>query len=174
MVRHAIVTLASMDIMNGTDANFRPASAITRAELASAVVLAFDLLTTTVPNHFTDNSPGNRYYHAINTAVHLGFMQGYEDNTFRGSWAITKNDLVFAVSEAMAWRMGYWYPTNIEDVLAQFQDRDSLAQWAESGIAMTTASNVLILREDGLFAPDSVITRGDAAVIIYRMLGRLW
>ena len=174
IVQHAILTLASMGIMEGTGDNFRPAGAITRAELAAAVVSAFDLLSTTAPNNFTDNNPGDRYYHAINTAVSLGLLHGFEDGTFRGSWAITKNDLVLAVAEAMAWRMGYLPPRDIEAVLALYQDRDGIALWAEEGIALATAANVVAFREDGLFAPDSVMSRGDAAVVIYRLFGRLW
>jgi len=172
--QRAIVRLASMGIMNGSYDNFRPTSAITRAELIMAIVLAFDLMDENAPNIFPDNTPDDRYYHAIATAGNLGLIHSFEDGNFRGSWAITKQDIVLAIEMVLTGHMGYWVPTDIEEILARYQDRDRFEIWSESAIALATAANVLIYRDDGLFATDSVMSRGDAAIVVYRLLGRLW
>jgi len=172
--RQAITRLAAMGIMDGTEGNFRPTSAITRGEFASALVMALSILDTSAPNHFPDNDPDDPYFHAITTAANNSLMNGFEDGNFRGSWAITKNDLVFALARALTMQMQYHMPENLEPILTIYQDTDKLPIWAQPSIALTTATNVLLYREDGLFAPDSVMARQDAAIIIYRLLGRIW
>ncbi|MCL2527508.1 MAG: WG repeat-containing protein [Defluviitaleaceae bacterium] len=172
--QHAITRLAAMGIMRPIGDSFRPGSAVTRAEFISAVVIAFDMVDMYVPNHFLDNEPGDWYYQAIAAAANLGLVHGFEDGNFRGSWAITKNDLVFAIAGALTSGMGYHSPADVQAILAPYSDRDTLSPWAQPSIALATAANVLPQRDDGLFAPDSVMARGDAAVLVYRLLGRLW
>jgi len=172
--RHAIARLVSMGIMTATEGEFRPHSAITRSEFTTAVVLAADMLDVSAPNHFPDNVPGSLYYHAVASAANLNLVHGYEDGSFRGNWAITKNDLVFTAMGVITVRMGYSPPANADAVLSVFGDFDRLQPWTTPAIALATATDVLMHREDGLFAPDSVMTRGDAAIVVYRLFGRLW
>ena len=178
LAQQAILRLASMDIMQGITQEsgdyFRPDSTITRAELAAAVVLAFNLLDTDAPNRFTDISPYYWYYHAVATADNLNLVHGFEDGTFRGGWAITKEYFVHTMAEALMVYMGYHVPADIESILARFHDRDQLNLWSVSAIALATSADILIYREDGLFAPNSVIAREDAAIMLYRFLNRLW
>ena len=176
--QRAILKLAAVGIMPGTPRDtgyyFRPDSTITRAELAAAVVMALGLPDTAAPNRFTDITPYDWYYRAVATAVAHNLMQGFDDGTFRGDWAITKQDMVLTVAEALMGHIGYQIPPNTENILLRYHDRDLLELWAAPAIALATAADVLIYREDGLFAPNSVMTRGDAAVVLYRLFSRVW
>ena len=174
--QRAILRLASMGIMQGRDMGeyFRPDSAITRGELAGAVVIALGLTDTHTHNPFTDSNPEDWYYHAIATANNLNLMHGFDDGTFRSSWAVTKDELVLTVAGVLMEHMGYHIPANIDEILARYHDREQLELWSVPAIALVTAADILIYREDGLFAPGSVMAREDAAVVLYRLLGRLW
>lgn len=37
-----------------------------------------------------------------------------------------------------------------------------------------TDENLIVLRKDGKFAPGSAMTRGEAAVVLYRMFKKIW
>jgi len=171
--QRAISVLTTMGIMQGEAHDFHPDSAITRAELADAVVMALGLLDNSLANSFTDISPDDWYYHAVATAEQLNLMHGFDDGSFRGGWAISKEDFVFTLAGALQ-HMGYYVPADIDGILVRYDDHALLESWSKPAIALVTAADVLIYREDGLFAPESVMSRGDAAVVLYRLFGRLW
>jgi len=70
--------------------------------------------------------------------------------------------------------MGYIEPGEIEELLAIFLDRGDIAVWSEGRIALAAQSNILIYRTDLLFAPLSIMTRGDAAIILHRVFNKVW
>ncbi|MCL2361465.1 MAG: WG repeat-containing protein [Defluviitaleaceae bacterium] len=174
MVQEAIFVLASMGIMTGVEGYFHPDSAITRGELALALVTSLGLPTDIANNIFPDNNPEDMYYHAIATVAYHGLINGFGDGHFRGSWAIPKSDLVVVLGRVLTEHMGYRPPVDIGGILARYQDLDRIDVRAQTAIALVTATNILVEREDGRFAPESVMTRGDAAVVIYRLFGRMW
>jgi len=175
VAQDAIESLTSMSIMHGYGHEFAPANAITRAEFAAAIVRALDLAGSG-NNIFPDNEPESPYFHAINTAAEFGLLHGLEDGNFRGGWAITKIDMVHAVALGLSGQLGYHLPDEVRtaEILAAYHDHERIALWAEPHVALVSAAGVMIYREDGLFAPDSVVTRGDAAVLLYRLFGRVW
>ena len=171
----AIESLTSMSIMHGYGHEFAPTNAITRAEFAAAIVRALDL-TGDAHNIFPDNEPDSPYFHAINIAAQYGLLLGFEDGNFRGGWAITKLDMVHAVALGLTGQLGYHLPSDAAtaEILAAYHDHERIAMWAAPKVALVSATGVMIYREDGLFAPDSIVTRGDAAVLVYRLFGRVW
>jgi hypothetical protein len=175
MMQDAINRLASRGIMRGTvDGYFFPDDPITRTELVSTIVMAFDMLDFAARTTFTDVSPGDWHFPAIATAQQEGLISGFPDNTFRGSLEMPKDQMTNVAANSLVERMGYRVPSEIESILVVFLDRDQLPGWAEGGIALATQTNVLIHRADGLFAPQSAMTRGDAAIVLYRVFSRVW
>ena len=43
-----------------------------------------------------------------------------------------------------------------------------------SGISYTTRENLVVRRTDGMFNGRATMTRGDAAIILYRMFMKIW
>ena len=68
--------------------------------------------------------------------------------------------------------MGYIEPTNTANYLAKYTD--SVAGWAQGGVALATRENLVIPRVDGTFKGAGSMTRGDAAIIIYRLFQKTW
>jgi len=175
LMKDAISQLASRGIMTGTtDGFFFPDKPITRAELVSAIIRAFDLLDPDAVSKFTDLSKSDWYYSAAATAEREGIISGFEDNTFRGDVDIPKVQLVVITANTLIERMGYIVPGEIEELLATFLDRVDIAAWSEGRIALAAQANVLIYRTDSLFAPRSIMTRGDAAIILFRVFNKVW
>jgi hypothetical protein len=68
--------------------------------------------------------------------------------------------------------MNYKTPSNPSSYLGKYSD--SIATWAQSEVALATKENLVVYRTDGTFSGDKTMTRGDAAIIIYRLFQRIW
>ena len=176
LMQHAILQLTSRGIMQGiAEAGyFFPDAPISRTELVSTIIMAFDMLNLEAESSFTDVNRQAWYYLAVATAQEAGLVTGFEGGTFRGAENIPKEQLVVMAARSLMEQMGYYVPDNIETFLERFLDRDVLRSWSLDGIALATSSNVLIHRADGMFAPRSAMTRGDAAIVLYRVFSRVW
>jgi len=175
LMQEAILQLASKGLMSGTtDGFFYPDKMITRAELVSAIVRAFDLLDTGAQSRFSDLDRSDWYYSAAASAEKEQIINGFEDNTFRGEQDIPKDQLVAVSANTLIAQMGYLIPADIEAELERYLDRSTIPGWAEESIALATQSNIMIYRTDSLFAPKSIMTRGDAAIILYRVFSKAW
>jgi len=174
-MQDAIRQLASRGIMQGAaEGYFYPDAPISRTDLVTTIVMAFDMLDFDAQSTFTDVEPSAWYYLAVATAQQAQLIDGFADGTFRGHINIPKDQLVVMTANMLMERMGYLVPSDVEYFLARFLDREQLRSWSEDGIALATASNVLIHRTDSLFAPRSTMTRGDAAIVLYRVFSRVW
>jgi uncharacterized repeat protein (TIGR02543 family) len=88
----AVSTLYALGILDGrTTTTFAPNAPITRAELAT-VCARFDTGITDRNHSFTDIS-GHWAQDAIEEAAALGWVEGYEDGTFRPDSYITRAEL---------------------------------------------------------------------------------
>jgi len=175
-MQDSIRRLAARDIIRGTDGGyFHPNDLITRAEFIAAIVMAFDMLDFNAQTSFIDLSPSDWFYHAIATAENEGLLiAGFDDNTFRGMSEMPKDQLIVVAANTLMERMGYFVPSDIERYLMLFLDRSIFEEWSEDGIALATSSNIVMFRMDSLFAPQSIKTRGDAAIVLYNVFSRVW
>jgi len=70
--------------------------------------------------------------------------------------------------------MGYFIPSNIEGWLARYIDRPEISERYEDGVALATQTNIVVQRTDSRFAPATIMTRGDAAIVLDRLFSRVW
>jgi len=173
MIQEAALRLASLGVISA-EGEFRPNEAIARAEFTGALVSVFDLMNPGASGYFIDLNPSDLHYQAVATAAYLGLVQGFGDSTFRGGLPMTKDQAVLAIAGAMIEQMGYFIPYDMGEVLLGFYDRNLIETWSEPDIALVTVTGILLRREDNLFAPGSLVTRGDAAILLSRLLDRLW
>lgn len=142
---------------NGT---FRPNNRVTRSEAAQ---LFYNLLRTPTgqTGSFPDVSATAWYAEAVNEMSALGILQGYADGSFKGNNSITRAEFVkMAVS-----------CDTLLDVPCTFSDVPA-GSWAASYIATASSKGWISGYEDNTFHPDSPIVRGEAVVILNKMLGR--
>jgi len=171
----AIDGLGARGIMTGTtDGMFYPDKSITRAEFVFAVLKAFNLMDGQAQCSFADVKKTDWFYSAAATAQKLKFITGYPDNTFRGTVDIPKDQMIVVTANSLIQYMGYFPPADTNQQLSEFKDRGDIAAWSAQGIAFAAKDDLLIYRSDSRFEPAVPMTRGDAAIVLYKMFSKIW
>ena len=172
-MQKAIRYLASKGIINGTSATeFSPDGSINRAEIAALLVRALGKLDNGATNSFTDVKRSDWYYSAAGSSQKCGLINGYTDNTFRGTTTIAKDQILAVAARVLKNEMGYKEPSNPNSYLVKYSD--TVTKWAQPEVALATKENLVVYRVDGTFKGESNMTRGDAAIIIYRLFQKIW
>lgn len=114
-------------------------------------------LQTTV--NFTDTK-GHWAEAAIAKALKIGFVEGYQDGTFRPKKAVTRAE--FAAMLVRALQLG-----NASDVIS-FHDASEIPVWAMPKVQALVKEKLLFGYPDQTFRPDSLITRAEMAVVAVR------
>lgn len=98
--RTAVATMANGGYINGyTDGRFGGDDAITRAEFVAALVRFLGVRD--VACSFTDVSPNHWAYGYIATAVDAGWINGFNDGTFRPTQPITRAEVMAVINRAL-------------------------------------------------------------------------
>lgn len=172
-MQKAIRYLASKGIINGTTTTtFSPDGSINRAEIATLLVKALGKLDSTATASFSDVTKESWFYTAAAASQRHKLINGYEDNTFRGTINISKVEIVAVSSRVLKTEMGYKEPASLAAYLSKYSD--AVDSWAQSEVALATRENLVVYRTDGTFSGNKDMTRGDAAIIIYRLFQRIW
>ena len=129
----AVSTLSAMGIISGyPDATFRPNASITRAEFA-AIATRFDVNGDKTPVSFSDIA-GHWAKDEIAVAANNGWVNGYEDGSFRPQNKITRAETMSLVNRVLNRR-----PETAEDLL------ESMTKWTDN--ADTNAWYYLAVQE---------------------------
>ncbi|RIX53971.1 SpoIID/LytB domain-containing protein [Paenibacillus nanensis] len=102
---------------------------------------------------------------AIERAVELGIVLGYEDGTFRPEAKVTRAQFVTLLMRAFP------VETNKANVKPLFADHDSIPDWALDAVMQAAAAGYIQGYEDGSFRPDEPISRSEITALIVRFAG---
>ena len=98
----AVNTLAFLGMIQGVEGNrFQPDRAITRAEF-TAIAMRFTHGETTGENLFSDVNPDQWFYDVVVGAVQYGWINGYEDGTFRPESTIKRAEVAAITNRMLA------------------------------------------------------------------------
>ena len=173
-MQDAINVLASKGIINGTTATtFGPDGRITRAEIAALIVRTLSKLDPDADGRFSDVRRSDWFFGAVGSAQRHGIVNGTSPTTFAPLSNILKDQIVAVCARTLRAEMKYRSPSNVSGVLSVYTDSASIAQWGREDIALATREN-LVGRTDGAFNGGATMTRGDAAVVLYRMFMKIW
>ena len=129
----AVSTLSAMGIISGyPDATFRPNASITRAEFA-AIATRFDVNGDKTPASFNDIAD-HWAKDEIAVAANNGWVNGYEDGSFRPQNKITRAETMSLVNRVLNRK-----PETAEDLL------ENMAKWTDN--ADTNAWYYLAVQE---------------------------
>jgi hypothetical protein len=101
-------------------------------------------------------------------------MTGTGGNAFSPRVNMPNEQLIALGARILRTEARFRDPANPQQYLQLFNDMDALAAWSLNDIALATRENLVIFRADGRFAPRNTITRGDAALVLYRVYRRIW
>lgn len=133
----AVHTLASLGILQGVgDGRFAPDRAITRAEF-TVIAMRFADLDTSGENIFTDVNAGDWFYDQVVGSIRYGWINGYEDGTFRPNNTITRAEVTTIVNRMLGRAADKDYVDSHKDQLRQFPDV-AQTNWAYYNIVEAT------------------------------------
>ncbi|MGE3278971.1 MAG: S-layer homology domain-containing protein [Candidatus Altimarinota bacterium] len=168
LLREAISYLVEKGIINGyPDGTFQPDKVINRAETLK-IVFASVGVSPKLPSNmspFSDVDENEWYFPYVVTAKFEGIIQGYEDDTYRPTSAVNKVEfLKIALSAQFFFRPS---SGSYSSALKQFSDLDK-SQWYMPYVNYAVEHEYL--DDTTKFKPTEGMTRGEAAMIIYRIL----
>ncbi len=173
-MQKAIKFLAAKGIINGTGyRTFSPDDSISRAGVAALVVRTLAKLDPNADGGFGDVTPDDWYFGAAGSSKKHGIINGFDDNTFRGNDVIAKDQIVAVAARVLKNEMGYFVPQNSWDYL-NYTDADAIPDWAKEDVAVAAIADLVLKRNDGAFCGSENMTRGDAAIILYRLFMKIW
>ena len=150
----AISILAAAGIVNGNgDGTFAPQRGVTRAELCKMInnIKGYTLQDETA---FTDVTPDKWYYTHVKIAKKAGYINGFEDGTFRGDSPVTREQAC-----AIIVRVAGIYDLGIPVTIA-----DPVSPWAEGYVKTIIANRLISLEEGNCFRATQPMTRGELSV----------
>ena len=152
----AVKALEEYGVINGyEDGSFRPDSFITRAEFCKMVNVLFNFTDVGV-NDFTDVSYDDWYYRHVLIANEYEYINGFEDNTFRGDEKITREQASAIITRITPL-------LKIDDVV---DITDDVSTWAKEDVQMIANHKLLKTETDGRFRAKENMTRGELAMLL--------
>ncbi len=174
-MQDAINILAAKGVINGTtDTTFSPDSPINRAEIAALLTRVLSVYDANEDGGFIDVLRADWFFGAAGSAKRYNLMSGVTETTFAPLLIIPKDQIIVVSARVLREDMRYKDPVNIISLLNIYQDADSLADWSRTDIALATREDLIPRRTDGLFSPNAQMTRGDAAIVLYRLYEKIW
>jgi hypothetical protein len=172
----AIGQVVAANLMNNyPDGNFYPERFISRAELASTLVKAFQLdkrQSATQGNAISvPDVPSSHWaYKDIQTVLKTGIMKGYRDNMFFPNQRVTRGE-AFAIF-AQAYGVFQFPDNTVAEILSSYPDATGIPNWARRAIATAVNEGFVNLDDQGNIKPSQPMTRGDMAHALSKYLQR--
>lgn len=165
--KQAIETLAAREIIKGMNENsFSPESPIRRADLIVLLVRTLELQGNGSNEASFNDTPAGAYYSKeLAIAKELGIAVGYQDNTFKPSSTVSRQDMMVMTTRALA---AAGIQLEDSDGLDAYSDAASLSGYALDS-ATTLLGNRIVSGKDNKVAPQDPVTRAEAAVILYNV-----
>ena len=85
---------------------------------------------------------------------------------------ISKSQIITVSGRVLSSEMNYRAPANTGTYLGKYSD--SVPDYAQAMAALAAREGLVVYRTDGTFSGDKNMTRGDAAIILYRLFQKIW
>jgi len=164
----AIQRAANLGIVYGnSDGTFRPQAQITRTEFVALVARALQLPLNEEPElTFTDADQIPAWARtSVSAAVKAKFVNGYEDNTFRGSQPITRAEMMTLLVRVFGLQAN-------SEVKLTYADVSTIPAYAQKSVAAAAEAGLVQGKGNNRFAPNDNTSRAEAVVLIIRFLDR--
>ena len=163
----AIQFLVSKGIMELTDGNFNPDEGLNRYQFTQAIVKMFFAESNAHTTTFSDVPTDHPYYNFVASGQAENIVEGFDDNTFRGDDAMPMQQMLALASRTLVNKKGYTYPADPSATLNQAYIDGTVDGWAKEAVAMALRDGLWDF-DDTLY-PQEIITREQAAVVLYRL-----
>jgi hypothetical protein len=145
-----------------TDGSFHPDSVISRAEFVTFVCRR-GAVEKSGSNGFSDVAAADWFYKNVISGVAAGYINGYEDETFRPNNPITRQEAAVIAGKIIEKAVSETLSDTAESI---FTDSDKIAAWAAKYVRLCVKADIIIGYEDNTFRPEKYITRAEALKMI--------
>jgi len=165
----AIRELYNRGIISGkAEGIFAPNDYLTREELVKMLLAAMNLETTGAePVNMWDVNRNAWYAPYVDTAVASGIIQGIGDGSF-GIGSLVNREEICVIADRAAQAGGIFLDD--EFTIKSFLDERQISSWAAYSVNKMRESFVITGVGGNYFEPKSLVTRAQAAKIIYGLL----
>lgn len=158
--KDAIQRFIDKGYINGYgDNTFKPENNITRAEFVKIVNKLYGY-TDKADIKFSDTNSNEWYYDEVRIGVQAGYIDGYEDNTFRPNDSITREEASKIIAKITGLK---------GDGKIDFKDADKVSDWAKDYVDALSDNKIITGYEDNTFRPINKITRAESVVMMDRI-----
>jgi hypothetical protein len=164
-----ITALSQRGIIRGfEDSTFLPNKPVTRAEFAAMLQKAFEEQPKLRQSLDFKDLPATYWARpAIDETIQTGFLNGYPDNIFLPNQEIPKVQALTALANGLKLKNA----GVSSEVLKSYQDAAQIPPYAVEKVSAATEAGMVVNYPDrGKLNPNQVITRADAAALIYQAL----
>ena len=161
--KEAITALAKEGVIAGYDDNtFKPQQSIKREEFVKMVISASHIDLNKPACKFDDVEQDKWYAQYVNAAYGAGIISGTSESDFGIGRGITREDMAVIIARLV----------NVEarDSEVVFADDASIADYARESIYKLYRAGMIAGVGNNEFAPKEIVTRAQAAKIIYDTL----
>ena len=156
----AVKKLVDFGIISGyPDGSFKPFGEVTRAEMCKMINLTLGYTDASGAAGFPDVTSDKWYYQYALAAQKEGYVKGYEDNTFRGSNNITRQE-VCAILDRLLKPMNLGIPVVITD---------EVASWAKPHVELIIQNFIMPLEANNTFRATQNLKRHELATVLSNM-----
>lgn len=161
----AILSLAEKDVLDGfEDGSFKPDDMITREQFVKVIVTAFNLYYDNGISNFNDVPKERWSYKYILIAASGGIVNGTSEGTFAPEAAVSRQDAAVMLAR-LCKKKGIALDGQVTSV-----DSNEISDYAKESVAKLKAAKIISGFEDGSFRPMEILTRAQAAKLVYGML----
>lgn len=161
----AVSTLSDKGIVNGKgDNNFYPSDYVTREEFVKLIIGAAGIDTKSLGNVFDDVNSDEWYAGFVNAAYKNNICKGIGDNLFGVGENITREDAAVMIYNMLS-KQGLSF-----DEDRSFNDSNKISDYAARAVAKLGGKNIVNGDENNNFNPDDMLSRAEAAQLIFNCL----
>lgn len=161
----AIVSLLREGVVSGrTSDRFEPEESVTRAEFIKILTGACNLLADRQEANFSDVGKSHWAYPYVAAGYSNGIIRGISETQFGVDDPITREDMCTIVYRVAALTGNI---KTIENPENKFSDLEEAANYAVYSIQMLSSFEIVSGYPDGTFEPKGLVTRAEAAQLIY-------
>lgn len=172
----SLTNLAEAGIFKGyDDGTARPEKYMTRAELVSLLVKAYNITGDTDESlPFADVKKTDWFYSPVAAAYKSGLVHGRSDTAFAPDALITREEFVTLCGKSLEEYKNYALPDKeaVNEILSEFLDADEIAEYARAYASLAKDEGIISGYAQGAgqknkLCPQNPITRAEAACILF-------
>lgn len=161
-----ITAIANLGLVQGhPDGSFKPDQPLTRAEFATIVSDIFAPHPVRPAASFFDVPDTDPAASAIQRSYRGGFLSGFPDQTFHPQQRLRRVHVLLAIANGLQLP-----PANL-DVLALYEDREDIPDYAKNVVAAATHAGIVVNYPDRNFLKaQAIATRAQVIALCYQAL----